>query len=438
MQRMTYNCGPIHGTSINRGTTSSMILFWFIAASMLIITVAVLLAAVLGIDVRHKLGFTKPDIDAPQQALNALQSRFDAGEIDEASFKAERAQIGEALINAVAAHERSSRDISPRQPGTLPSVIAIVVFVPALCIYLYFQLGSMHALTPQAVANETPTTGGQSPGSVEDMVDSLAARLKDNPDDAEGWIMLGRSYFVMERYVNAQEAYTRAHELLGEQPNVMVDLAEASALATGNRLEGEPERLINRALVLEPTNQKGLWLAGFAHLQRGENTQAVARWQTLRQMLPADSQQLGVIDDMIARAGGQSASTGETSEQQAQEMPADSPAIVVTVSLDPALAGKISGTETLFIFAKAVSGPPMPLAIQRTTANALPITVRLDDTMSMLPAFKLSGFEQVTVGARISLSGIATAQSGDLQGEVTPIVVEGVQETAVVISEVVP
>ena len=235
--------------------------------------------------------------------------------------------------------------------------------------------------------------------------------------------MLGRSYMVLDRFQEATDAFSKARALMGEEPLLLVDYAEAAAMANGNSMVGLPAELLERALEIDPENQKGIWLSGFAAMQRNDNEQAVAIWQRLLTQLPENSAEASAVLDMIAQAGGHV----ETPAAETKGAPGtstaitDSPSVTVTVSLDSALAGQVNGSETLFIFARAVSGPPIPLAIQRRRASELPLTITLDDTMSMMPSMKLSMFPQVTVGARISRSGEAIAQPGDLQGMVSPV-----------------
>ena len=405
-----------------------MVLFWLIAAAMLIIALIAILPALTGL--RWWRRAKQPDLGAAKEALLDLETQRSNGDIDEATYTQRRSDIGARLAEVVS-HEPAG----PATPNSAKWSAAVFSMVfCAGCVGLYFWLGSPVSLTASTV-QPTVANQQQAPGSIDEMVATLADRLAANPNDPDGWMMLGRSYFVLERFREAREAYARAHVLIGDEPNLLADFAEATALSSGNRLEGEPEALIARALSIDPNHQKSLWLAGFAELQRGNNPGAVSYWETLLGLLPPQSEQIAVINDMINRAGGSTAtSTGVEPEVEAAEGSVE-PAFLVRVSMDPDLAGKINGNETLFVFAKAVNGPPMPLAIQKTTANALPLEVRLDDTMGMIPAFKLSTFPEVTVGARISRSGVATAQSGDLQGLSSPLTVDGTQSVEVVITE---
>jgi cytochrome c-type biogenesis protein CcmH len=177
-----------------------------------------------------------------------------------------------------------------------------------------------------------------------------------------------------------------------------------------------------------------LWLAGFAAMQKGDAEGAVGRWQRLLEVVPPDSEQLAVVRDLIARAQASPASTAAA----APPVGSMAASIEAVVRLAPGLQSRVSGDETLFVFARAASGPPMPLAIQRRSSAELPVTLVLDDSMGMVDSLKLSSFDSVVVGARISASGNASARSGDLQGFSAPIPVSGDAKVELVIDEVVP
>jgi cytochrome c-type biogenesis protein CcmH len=245
---------------------------------------------------------------------------------------------------------------------------------------------------------------------------------------------------------------------------VLVAYAKALADSNGNRLGGRPMELLDTVLEIEPGNPNGLWLRGMAAFQANDFQGALARWEPLLARLdPAgqDAAQVkGAMDEARTRAG--SAAPGAkpaqaesatapsteapdpgTAVPQAAPVATQAPApqaagLTVTVAIDPALAAQVPKDATVFIYAKAVAGPPMPLAAQRVPAAKLPITLTLDDSLAMMPEMRISAFPQVTVGARISRTGQAMPQSGDLEGEVSPIASGQVEPVKVTISRVRP
>jgi cytochrome c-type biogenesis protein CcmH len=314
--------------------------------------------------------------------------------------------------------------------------IAIGVGVPLLAVTLYQRLGEPGAIDPPPAP---AAGGGQRQPAVEDMVARLAERLASEPDSSEGWLLLGRSYMALERYAEAADAYGTAHRLLGDSAELLSDLAEAEALTQGQNFLGIPGERLETALRLDPEYPRALWLGAFAAMQRGETDLAVGRWQSLLDNQPADSEAASILRDLIANAGtGADVAAGGTAAAGEPLATDTGPGLTVNVILADHLAAELDGGETLFVFARAAQGPPMPLAVARGQVSDLPLTVTLDDSMAMAPGMKLSNFDRVVVGARISMSGSPTASSGDLQGFSGPVSTSGDSTVNVAITEKVP
>lgn len=322
--------------------------------------------------------------------------------------------------------------------GRLGAVL-VGVALPLLAVLLYLQLGNPKGLTPPTAAEmaaaHAQDAEEESRQQFVAMVDKLAVRLKEQPQDARGWAMLARSYAVMERFNESRDAYARLVALTPNSPGALADYADVLAMTNNGQLAGKPTELINKALQLDPKYPKALALAGAAAFEQKKFRQAAIHWQKLLSVLPADSQMAQSISESIAeakfldsngKAGGQAQIPVESKVAQAQvaaskntpakDVAAAAGAVSGTVTLSPALAAKASPDDTLFIFARAKEGPKMPLAILRLQVKNLPATFSLDDAMAMSPAMKLSSFPEVVVGARISKSGTALPQPGDLQG----------------------
>ncbi len=261
---------------------------------------------------------------------------------------------------------------------------------------------------------------------IEGLVERLVERLKTKPDDAEGWAMLGRSYSVLGRHAQAVPAYRRALQLSPQDAQIHADLADALGTANGKSLDGEPEKLINQALVLEPSNVKALSLGGTLAFNRGDPATAARQWeQALRGLDPATElykQIQGALDEARQRAGLSNAAGGSPASAALRAAPpttaaADEPAAIRgRVSLSSALKDQVSPQDTVFIFARPVAGGKAPLAILRRQVKDLPLDFILDDSLAMSPALRLSSVREVLVGARVSKSGQAMPQAGDLQG----------------------
>jgi cytochrome c-type biogenesis protein CcmH len=285
---------------------------------------------------------------------------------------------------------------------------------------------------------------------MEKAIAGLAAKLKEQPNDAQGWALLGRAYAATNRADEARDAFKEAHEHAPDDPDVAVEYAQALALAApDHKLQGESRALLEGVIAKDAKNQRALWLLGISDYQNADYASAIARWKTLLPLLQPDSDVArsvrNEIADAEARRDGREPPQPEAAPAEAPapetpvtSAPANAPRLTVNVALDPKLKSKLDPDATLFVFARAASGPPMPLAIQRLKASQLPATVTLDDSMSMMPAMKLSKFPQVVVGARVSKSGNAMPQSGDLQTLSQPIESSRSEPVALTIDQVVP
>jgi cytochrome c-type biogenesis protein CcmH len=305
------------------------------------------------------------------------------------------------------------------------AAIALGLAVPLCALAIYLTVGTPRALSPEAEAGAGPH--GMTAQQFETMVGRLAARMKENPNDVEGWMMLGRSYAVLGRFPESAGAYAKAVALAPGDAQLLADYADSLAMAQGRTLQGEPEKLLKRALAADPNNVKALVLAGTAAFDRNDKAGAVRYWERALVVLPAESEMAERVRASIAEAGG------STDIAQAKPAPVQAGARVSgVVTLHPKLAGKVGPDDTVFIFARAAEGPRMPLAILRKRARDLPVKFTLDDSMAMAPQMKLSAFPRVVIGARVSKTANATANPGDLQG-LSPVVTVGATGVAVTI-----
>jgi cytochrome c-type biogenesis protein CcmH len=302
--------------------------------------------------------------------------------------------------------------------------------------YLYTGAPQVVGKTSDQVVAEL---GGPAPGAsaaagqvptreqVEQMVAQLAERMQTRPDDAEGWLMLGRSQMMLGRLPEALAAYERLVQLRPNDAGTLVDYADALGVKNGRTLDGEPTRIIERALKIEPDHLKGLVLAGTAAFNRNDFAVAVKHWERAVQVGPPGSEIVELARGGIAEArerGKLPASAAATPEPAAAAAPAAgsaSAAVRGTVRLTAALKDQAAAEDTVFIFARPDDGSRMPLAIIRKQVRDLPFEFTLDDSTSMSPATRLSGVKRVIVGARISKSGQAMPQPGDLEGLSAPV-----------------
>jgi cytochrome c-type biogenesis protein CcmH len=429
--------------------------------------------------------------------MQALQAEHAAGTVDEAQFQLARTDIERRVLEEDTAAEAAASARSRQNTRAGRSAVVLGLFVPFFALLMYALLG-----TPQAVLQPSGAMAGGgeqaqpefTQAQVEEMVTRLAQRMESKTtseaSDVEGWVMLARSYGVLQRYPEAARAYARAQALAPDDARILADHADVLAMAQGQRVNGEPQKLAERAVQLDPRNLKALALLGSAAFERQDYAQAQKFWTDALAVAPpgspfAQGLESGLRDAQQAAAGragtgageaattaagaGAGASTGAVASggglagapataanpatpsatavaaapgatapgTPATPSAATGPSITGTVQLAPALAAKVQPTDTVFIFARAEQGPRMPLAILKRSAADLPLRFRLDDSQAMAPEFKLSGVQKVIVGARISRSGDALPRSGDLVGQSAAVEV-GAQGLALTIDGVQP
>ena len=390
--------------------------------------------------------------DTARDARDRLEAQIAAAV---AAVAAAGAATPEAAAETRMATATASGGASTKAPGAAehPSrglLLGLLVFVLVFGVAGYAWLGhpAGWAVAPGVPAAVPAGGEAQMPSQAEfaTLAERLAERLKTTPDDVEGWTMLGRSYSVLERFAPALQAFQQVLALRPQDAQAHADVADAMAMTNGRKLDGEPERLIARALVLDPDNAKALGLAGTLALERGDGATAARHWERALKATQPGSEMASRLREAVEEArksaglpmlplASATPATAPASGDSAREGP---PATVqARITLAPALASRAAPGDTVFIFARAPQGGRAPLAIQRRQVQDLPMDITLDDSMAMSPATRLSSASQVVIGARISKSGNAMPQPGDLQG-LSPVVAVGSRGLQLQISEVLP
>lgn len=416
--------------------------FWIYAALLCAIALAFIVLPLL----RRSASTDSLDQDSLnlslfQDQLAELDADLAAGNLDQVRYDAARHDLERGLLNDVEGKASGGAAEATQGKGlALAALLLVAVPAAAVVLYSYYGnsaiIGQLQAATQASAA--APALAGHSGSGemppMDELVAKLAKRMEENPNDVKGWMMLGRSYFALQQPQKAAEALARAYALAPENPDVILGYAEALASLNNNSFEGRAGELLSEALAIDPNHSSARWLSGIAAFQRGQYSAAAVTWQKLVAEMDPASDEAKELTEYIAVARSRAgepplpvveapAQPTETAAPPAPEAPATSsgPSVTVSVSIADALITQIEAGDSLFIYAKAVSGPPMPLAAKRLKAKDLPVTVVLDDSSAMMPQMKISNFEQVTVGARISKSGQAMPMSGDLEGEISPV-----------------
>lgn len=331
--------------------------------------------------------------------------------------------------------------------GVFALALSIAFVLPLATAGLYLLVGTPAALDGVPSQNQLAM-------NIEQAVQRLREHLAAHPDDVQGWMLLAQSAAAMQQPDQARDAYDHVLKLAPNNTVAMVGWVEADAmLRADHRIQGRARTLLEQVVKLEPDNQRGLWLLGISQFQDGKFAAAASTWRLLMPKLEPGSNVAQAVAAQIAmadaRAGGKTPGA-DAGAAAARTAPAASPATAtpttpaasagarldVQVSLAPALKDKLAAGETLFVYARAEQGPPIPLAVARLDASQLPATVTLTDAMGMLPRMKLSSVKRVFVGARISRSGQAIARPGDLEGDAGVVPVDSKTPVKIVIDKI--
>lgn len=375
-------------------------------------------------------------LDDLRARLRDLEAARAAGTLDAEAHERARRELDRQIADALLSEGTPGTDMATVSPaprasrGLLASLAAAVL---VLAIAGYSVTGTPGALgigeAPPMLAQQE---GAPTPEQVDALLAQLSEKMKERPDDATGWLLLARAYASRGRFAEAVPAYRRALALQGEDADLLSDLADALTALNDGNFNDEGRGMVQRALALQPDHPKSLALAGSIAFDDGDFAGAVKAWSRLESVLPADSALRPRVQESIAearRAGGlapgaaaaTTSSAAPSSASAAPATPSSAAAAIAPlrgeVTLDPALASRVQPDDTVFVLARPADGARMPLAVLRKQVRDLPLTFQLDDSMAMAPTARLSAHRQVQVVARISRSGQAQPQAGDLVGE---------------------
>jgi cytochrome c-type biogenesis protein CcmH len=417
-----------------------MAVFWLLAVLMTAAALAFVLVPLL-----RNRPLTGPS--TVEANLDVLRSQRREIESDVANGTLPAEARDEALAELV---RRADSDLAPAptpaatrgKPWITAAIVAVAL--PVCAFGLYFARGTPSAADPRLVAN-----GGMpmDPQQVVAMVEKLAQKVRERPDDVQGWSLLARSMATLGRFKEAADAYAHLASIAPNDPSVLADYADSLAMAQGKVLAGKPYELAREALAIDPNHPKALALAASAAMEANDNAAALRYWRALEAQLPPGSEDLQQVQSIVAdveakaRAAGQpvvaAAPAPASAQPAAQGASAGSKSVTGSVVAAPEIASRINSGDTLFVYARAENGPRMPLAIIRGSAAQLPMKFALDDSQAMSPAMKLSGAAAVRIEARVSRSGNAMPQAGDIIGT-SGVVKPGARDVNIVLDRVVP
>lgn len=391
-----------------------LILFWITAAAFTALALAFVMPALLKT--------SKPLSQVNQRATNIAIYKERLAELAAENLSPEQRELAKLELDQTLLHDVEVTETQITAPRGRWAGIAVGMLLPVLAIGGYLKSSDYLLATSEKPVPTDKATQSKIPPNLEEMVQKLVKRLEEKPNDAKGWYMLGRSYTVLNRYPEAIAAYTKALALAGnENPQLFVDFAETLGMSANGDLSGRPVELLKTALSLNPELPKALWLAGLASAQSKDYAMAVEYWQRLLAQIPENETEdrqslLEQINE--AKRLMKPTALNATATPSTTNAPSTAVQLQVDVSLTAEVLAKVNPTDTVFIYARAKQGTPMPLAVVKKQVKDLPLKITLDDSMAMTPSMKLSNFSEVMVMARVSSSGNALPQAGDYVGQV--------------------
>jgi cytochrome c-type biogenesis protein CcmH len=375
----------------------------------------------------------KPVTQASQAKANAkvyrdqildLDREHDSGHISDQEWQQSRDELSLRLLEDTSAVDDPAAKVE--KPAIWTAVV-LAVALPLGSMGLYMWVGQPEALNPLALKSPEQAD----PKDLAKMAQTLAEKLQDKPDNLQGWVMLGRTYRTLENFDASLKAYDRALKL-SDDDDLKLERIEIIAMQRQGRFEGEPWNVIREVLQRDPQHFGALLTAGSASYAEGKFADALKFWEQARKPLDANHPDLAGLENAIA-------TVRDRLGMPAKQMPAASSGLNVTgqVNLSASLKSKTNPNDVVFIYATPANGDRMPLAIFKTTVSQLPLNFTLDDSTAMTPDRKLSGAGEVMVKVRVSKSGNAMPQSGDLSGSLGPVKV-GAKDLKLEIKDQIP
>ena len=399
------------------------ILLWLTASILALLAVGIVMPALLRVSRPRDIERTQVNVAIARERERELRKELDEGILSDSEFDAARRELEHGLAIDLEGEPHVTPD-----KGTSPVLaVAVSAALPILALGLYIFLGSPNLPEHPGVPATSDVNGQDQPADVDMMLAQLKARLVDEPNDIRGWTLLGNALMSTGEYAKAVPAYRRLVALQPGNAERLVRLADALAMSRNGVLTGEPEELIQQALMLSPGHPQGLWLAGIAAEQRGAYADALVIFNRL---LPLVSDQPEVLTEVRALISRTTAALEGNSFNQTDSLR-------ILVSVDADLVSTITPEDTLFVYARVPNGPPMPVAVRKLKAQPLPREVVLSDQNLMLAGASIGSYPELEIGAHISRSGTVQKAPGDLLGLSEPFEPEKITQITVVIAKAV-
>ncbi len=389
-----------------------MIVFGIVAAVFTVVALWVLLPPLLRVRGKEEISRQGLNVTVYRDQLQELENDLVNGLINQRELEQAKQEIELSLLQDVAAPDAQFTSVA----NSSTTAVVIALFVPLFAVLLYFELGA-----PKSLSGEEISASGlqfQTQDQLKEIVQDLRKAVADTPDDGEAWTVLARAHLMLGEFPQAVGAFKEAEKFTTPDAQFFADLSDATAMARGGNMQGEPVSLLRKAIELDPNNEKALWLFGTAAFEAGDLEAALVPWRRLLGLMPSDTESATTMFDNIKQVETMLANV-KANTDKAHLSPGQG-RVTGTITIADELKEELAADAVIFIFAVAAEGAAkeakVPLAAMRATLAELPLTFALDDSMAMIPAMRLSTVSDVLLTARVSKSGDAIAVSGDLQG----------------------
>jgi len=401
-----------------------MIQFGIFAALMLLVALCFVLIPLLVKRGVQPHGDDQINIQLAQQKLKDLEAELTSGSLTQEQFNLAKDELEVSLYHDLQATKTVNYDETKGRWLAIPLMFAI----PLVALALYSILGDQRAFDASITSAKAEVPGQASTDKtsqamqINAMVEKLAKRLESQPDDAEGWLRLGHSYKVLQRYTDAVNALRKAQSLQGDKADVLLQLADAIAMSNGGSLKGEPATIIAKALTIEPGNDMGLWLSGMVSAEAGDFPKAILQWTALQKHYKPEEDGYKEVQQLLDKANER---LGKPAAQVTNVVPTKpttattgAGSVHIKVELSDAMKAKAKPDDAVIIYAQAVNGPKAPLAAVKHQVKDLPLDLVLDDSMAMMPSMTISSVDHIRITARVSAAGTAVPQPGEPVGSI--------------------
>ena len=418
-----------------------MILFWFLALVIAFISAYIIIRPVLKPDAIKEKNNDELRVSIYRENLKEVESELNSGELDAGQLENVKNELELSLLQEKKYVTNSPEYRLQRESHPGITTIALTLAIVILSFYIYSVLGNPQLIELIQLTDETVSEDQGNVGSIDQVIILLERHLERNPDDANSHYYLANAYSSKSDFENAVSTFEHLYQLTGDNTQVMLAYVDALVRLNDGSFAGRPFDLLKRILSIEPDNYAALLFSGFAADELGDLKTANNFYTKLLPVLQDNPELLQTVNMLIAKNElllPDSGSVEENSESGSISPPDPARSVLINVSVSDQLLEKFSPEDTLFIYAQALEGMPMPLAVIRTRADELPMEVTLDDSMAMVPTHKISDFDMVKIQARISQSGDAEVSSGDIVGLINEVSVADTGVINLVISEIIP